>query len=98
MSPTPRRHSPVTVDEIKGGERRGEPRHKFVASHAHGPTGIMNASSRVKSIEHGSIQTKRRSKAMVEHKAIQVPTHRRQLQHSPEGHRRGHTRLGGQQG
>jgi len=76
MSPTDPVDTPqYTVDEIKAVSDEASHVHKFVASHAHGPTGIMNALlGGVKSIEHGSIQTKETVKAMVEHKAIQVPT------------------------
>jgi imidazolonepropionase-like amidohydrolase len=76
MSPTDPVDTPqYTVDEIKAVCDEAHHVHKFVASHAHGPTGIMNALlGGVKSIEHGSIQTKETVKAMVEHDAIQVPT------------------------
>jgi imidazolonepropionase-like amidohydrolase len=76
MSPTDPVDTPqYTVDEIKAVSDEAHHVHKFVASHAHAPTGIMNALlGGVKSIEHGSIQTKETVRAMVEHKAIQVPT------------------------
>ena len=47
---------------------------KIVASHAHGPTGIMNATlGGVKSIEHGSIQTNDTVKVMAERWVFHVP-------------------------
>ncbi len=69
MSPTDPVDTPqFTVDEIKAVCDEANHVGKFVASHAHGPTGIMNAIlGGVKSIEHGSIQTKETVKAMVEH-------------------------------
>ena len=76
MSPTDPVDTPqLTVDEIKAVCDEAHHVGKFVASHAHGPTGIMNAIlGGVKSIEHGSIQTKETVKAMAEHGVIQVPT------------------------
>ena len=76
MSPSDPVDTPqFTVDEIKAVCDEASHVHKFVASHAHGPTGIMNAIlGGVKSIEHGSIQTKETVKAMVEHSVFQVPT------------------------
>jgi imidazolonepropionase-like amidohydrolase len=76
MSPTDPVDTPqYTVDEIAAVCDEASHVHKCVASHAHGPTGIMNALlGGVKSIEHGSIQTSETVKAMVEHDAIQVPT------------------------
>jgi imidazolonepropionase-like amidohydrolase len=76
MSPSDPVDTPqFTVDEIKAVCDEANHVHKCVASHAHGPTGIMNAiMGGVKSIEHGSIQTKETVKAMVEHDVLQVPT------------------------
>jgi len=76
MSPTDPVDTPqLTIDEIKAVCDETHQVGKFVASHAHGPTGIMNALlGGVKSIEHGSIQTKETVRAMVEHDAIHVPT------------------------
>jgi imidazolonepropionase-like amidohydrolase len=76
MSPSDPVDTPqFTVDEIKAVCDEAHHVGKLVASHAHGPTGIMNAiMGGVKSIEHGSIQTKETVKAMAEHGIIQVPT------------------------
>ncbi|MGD0803126.1 MAG: amidohydrolase family protein [Candidatus Bathyarchaeia archaeon] len=76
MSPSDPVDTPqFNVDEIKAVCDEANNVGKYVASHAHGPTGIMNAIlGGVKSIEHGSIQTKETVKAMLEHEVIQVPT------------------------
>ncbi len=76
MSPSDPVDTPqFTVEEIKAVCEEAHHVHRFVASHAHGPTGIMNAIlGGVKSIEHGSIQTNETVKAMVEHGVFQVPT------------------------
>ncbi|HIH88989.1 TPA: amidohydrolase family protein [Candidatus Bathyarchaeota archaeon] len=76
MSPTDPVDTPqYTLDEILAVCDEAHHVGKFVASHAHGPTGIMNALlGGVKSIEHGSMQTNETVKAMLEHDAIQVPT------------------------
>jgi imidazolonepropionase-like amidohydrolase len=76
MSPSDPVDTPqFTVEEIKSVCEEANHVHKSVASHAHGPNGIMNAIlGGVKSIEHGSIQTKETVKAMVEHGVFQVPT------------------------
>jgi imidazolonepropionase-like amidohydrolase len=76
MSPTDPVDTPqLTVEEIEAVCDEAHHVGKFVASHAHGPKGIMNAIiGGVKSIEHGSIQTSETVKAMVEHDVFQVPT------------------------
>lgn len=76
MSPSDPVDTPqFTVEEIRSVCEEANHVHRSVASHAHGPTGIMNAVlAGVKSIEHGSIQTKETVKAMVEHDVFQVPT------------------------
>jgi imidazolonepropionase-like amidohydrolase len=76
MSPSDPVDTPqFTIEEIKSVCEEANHVHRSVASHAHGPTGIMNAIlGGVKSIEHGSIQTKETVKAMADHDVIQVPT------------------------
>ena len=76
MSPTDPVDTPqYTLEEIEAVCDEAHHVGKCVASHAHGPKGIMNAiEGGVKSIEHGSIQTKETVKAMLEHDVIQVPT------------------------
>ncbi len=68
MSPSDPVDTPqFTVEEIEAVCDEAHHVGKFVASHAHGPKGIMNAiMGGVKSIEHGSIQTNETVKAMVE--------------------------------
>jgi imidazolonepropionase-like amidohydrolase len=76
MSPSDPVDTPqFTVEEIAAVCDEAHHVGKCVASHAHGPTGIMNAIvGGVKSIEHGSIQTNETVKAMVENGVFQVPT------------------------
>jgi imidazolonepropionase-like amidohydrolase len=76
MSPSDPVDTPqFTVEEIESVCEEANQVHRSVASHAHGPTGIMNAVlGGVKSIEHGSIHTKETVKAMAEHDVFQVPT------------------------
>ncbi len=76
MSPNDPVDTPqFTVEEIRAVCDETHHVGKFVASHAHGPTGIMNAiEGGVKSIEHGSIQTNETAKSMAEHGVLQIPT------------------------
>jgi imidazolonepropionase-like amidohydrolase len=76
MSPSDPVDTPqFTVEEIRTVCDEAHHVGKFVASHAHGPSGIMNAiEGGVKSIEHGSIQTIETVKSMAEHGVFQIPT------------------------
>ncbi len=76
MSPSDPVDTPqFTLEEIRAVSDEARHVRKRVASHAHGPTGIMNAvEGGVKSIEHGSIQTKETVKAMAENSVLHVPT------------------------
>jgi len=65
----------LTVDEMKAVAEEAEKVGTYVAAHAHGNTGILNAvKAGIRSIEHGTLMEEKTADLMAEHSVYYTPT------------------------